>query len=316
MEPINPYDPVDIMVEIKKGMSGREISELLGKKGVIKSSTLFYLLLRLKEVDNLKAGYYRFSTSATPLAIIEKIKKGEEERFSITIPEGFTLNQILNRFAAVEMPKLEAEKLNNFLDKYVLELELERDLNQLREDQQELSFAEGFIVPETYNFPVSYSEQQLAKSLINHFAEERLSLLKAGAAESKFSAFELLIIASLIEKEGKLPSEHELIASVIYNRLEAGMPLQLDATIQYVLQERTERVLYSDLEIKSPYNTYLISALPPTPIASPGTQAVEAAINPAETDYFFYFATADGSHIFTKTYTEHLRKQQEVDNSR
>ena len=127
-----------------------------------------------------------------------------------------------------------------------------------------------------------------------------------------YSAYELLIIASLIEEEGKLEAENKLIASVIYNRLDQGMPLQLDATVQYALTERTERVLYQDLETESPYNTYIINELPPTPIASPGDLAVEAALNPGKSDYLFYFALEDGSHVFTKSYEKHLQKQQEL----
>ena len=312
MEPINNVDPVDILVEIEKGMSGREISDLLEEEGVIKSSTAFYILLRLKGIDDLKAGYYRFSTSNSPFEIIEKLQQGEEERFSVTIPEGFTLAEILNRFSDLSLPQLNKKDLNNYLDKYVLELDLERDFNQLRLSDQGINFSEGFIIPNTYNFPMSYDEQQVAEELINYFASERLSLLKDAAQESDFSAYQFLIIASLIEEEGKIAEENEIIASVIFNRLQQGMPLQLDATIQYALRERTERVLYSDLEIESPYNTYRIESLPPTPIASPGTKAVEAAINPAETDYLFYFAREDGSHVFTESYEEHLQKQREL----
>lgn len=161
---------------------------------------------------------------------------------------------------------------------------------------------------------MSYQEKDIAVSLINHFKNKRLPLLKEAAAESEYSAYQILIIASLIEEEGKIAEEKKTIASVIYNRLAEGMALQLDATVQYALIERTDRVLYSDLEVDSPYNTYQMNKLPPTPIASPGDLALEAAINPAETDYFFYFAREDGSHVFTKTYEEHLKKQREFSN--
>jgi len=161
---------------------------------------------------------------------------------------------------------------------------------------------------------MSFEEPALAKSLVDYFREQRLSFLKEAAAESNYSAYQILIIASLIEEEGKIGEEKKTIASVIYNRLEAGMPLQLDATVQYARTERTERVLYADLEIDSPYNTYQINELPPTPIASPGDLALEAAVNPAESDYLFYFAKEDGSHVFTKSYQEHLKKQRELAN--
>ena len=312
IEPINEVEPVDIMVEIEEGMSGRAIANLLEEEGAIKSSTIFYLLLRFKQIDNLKSGYYRFSTSDTPLEIIEKLQKGEEESFKVTIPEGFTLEQILNRFAALTMPEFDKELLHDYINKYVLELEMNRDFSQIKLNEERIVFAEGFVIPDTYNFPMSFDEEKVARDLIQYFDEERLPKLKEAAAESEFSAYELLIIASLIEEEGKVAAETEVIASVIYNRLKDEMPLQLDATIQYAMEERTERVLYDDLEIDSPYNTYQISALPPTPIASPGQIAVEAAINPAETDYLFYFALEDGSHVFTRSYQEHLQKQREL----
>lgn len=311
MEPINSTDPVEIMVEIETGMSGRAIANLLEEEGIIKSSTAFYLLLRFKGIDNLKAGYYRLSTSATLLEIIDKLERGEEEKFKVTIPEGFTLEEILNRFAALSLREYDKEILEKEIKSRVSELELPLVFDQIEEYSQ-ISAAEGIIIPTTYNFPMSYDEKSIAEDLIDYFREKRLPLLKEAAAESSYTAYELLIIASLIEKEGRLNSENKIIASVIYNRLEKGMPLQLDATVQYALAERTERVLYQDLETKSPYNTYIINELPPTPIASPGDLAVRAALNPETSDYLFYFALKDGSHVFTKSYEEHLQKQREL----
>ena len=312
MEPINEVDPSEIKVQIEKGMTGRAIAEKLEAEGVIKSSTIFYLLLRFKGINNLQAGYYSFSTSDTPLEIIDKLQRGEEERFKVTIPEGFTLAEILDRFAALERPQYERELLAAEINKQAAELELETSLEDSPLSIDQLYLAEGIIIPNTYNFPMSYQESDIAEDLISYFKEERLPLIREAAESADYSAYELLIIASLIEEEGKLAAENKIIASVIYNRLEQGMPLQLDATVQYALPERTSRVLYRDLEIDSPYNTYQIEKLPPTPIASPGNQALKAAINPAESDYLFYFARGDGSHIFTESYDEHLQKQREL----
>ena len=312
MEPINEVDPSEITVQIEKGMTGRAIAEKLEAEGVIKSSTIFYLLLRFKGVENLRAGYYSFSTSDTPLEIIAKLQRGEEERFKVTIPEGFTLAEILDRFAALELPQYDRELLAEEINQKTAELELEIMLEDSLLSSDQLYLAEGIIIPNTYNFPMSYQESDIAEDLITYFKEERLPLIKEAAAAADYSAYELLIIASLIEEEGKLEAENRTIASVIYNRLEQGMPLQIDATVQYALPERTARVLYRDLEVDSPYNTYQIAELPPTPIASPGDQALEAAINPADSDYLFYFAREDGSHIFTESYDEHLQKQREL----
>lgn len=309
IEPVNDSDPTDILVEIEKGMSGRAIAVKLKEKGVIKSAKAFYIFLRLKGVNNLQAGYYRFSTSENIIKIIEKLQQGKEEEFKITIPEGFTLKEILNRFESLKLPKLEQELLKKEIIKAGSQIDFSENisLNSLK-----VSTAEGLIVPTTYNLPMSFDENDIAVYLINYFKKNRLPILKKAAAKSSFTAYELLIIASLIEEEGKSEVENKLISSVIYNRLEKKMLLQLDATVQYALKERRERVLYKDLEVDSPYNTYLNNELPPTPIASPGAKAVEAAIYPAETDYLFYFALPDGSHIFTKDYQEHLKKQREL----
>jgi UPF0755 protein len=314
IEPINKVDPVDIMVEIEKGMSGRAIANLLEEEGAIKSSTIFYLLLRLQDVNNLQAGYYRFSTSDSLLEIIEKLKLGEEEKFNFTIPEGFTLEEIINRFEVLIIPEYDKELLKTEINEEISKLELEKNIDEEDFDLELIYPAEGIIIPTTYNFPMSYEERDLAVSLIDYFKTKRLPFLKEAAAESDYSAYEFLIVASLIEAEGKIGEEKKIIASVIYNRLAEKMPLQLDATVQYALIERTDRVLYADLEIDSPYNTYRINKLPPTPIASPGDLAVEAAVNPAETDYLFYFARKDGSHVFTRSYEEHLKKQRELAN--
>ncbi len=314
LKPVNEVDPIDIMVEIEKGMSGRAIAKLLEAEGAIKSANFFYLLLRLQDLNNLQAGYYRFSTSDSPQTIIEKLKRGEEEKFKITIPEGFTLEEILNRFVGLVIPEYDKKLLRSELNKEISKLELEKNIDQKQIESGLILESEGIIIPTTYNFPMSFEEQALAKSLVDHFIAQRLPLLKEAAAVSDYSAYDILIIASLIEEEGKIGEEKKIIASVIYNRLAEGMPLQLDATVQYARTERTDRVLYTDLEIDSPYNTYKMNKLPPTPIASPGDLALEAAINPAESDYLFYFAREDGSHVFTKSYQEHLRKQRELAN--
>lgn len=310
-EPVNQANPKQVRVKIEAGMSGRAIADRLEEKGVIKSSKIFYYLLRLKKINNLRSGYYQISTSNTLLEIINKIQMGKEEEFKITIPEGFTFNEIITRFSELEFPNYESQKLKQEIYKQLPKLESKLNFKSNIKNSKLIYPAEGIIIPTTYKFPLSYQEADIASSLIKYFIQNRLPVLKKAAKNNKFSAYEFLIIASLIEEEGKIEAENEIIASVIYNRLARQMPLQLDATVQYVLAERTKRVLYSDLEVDSPYNTYKTQKLPPSPIASPGVKALEAAINPAATDYLFYFAKEDGSHIFTKNYQEHLNKQRQ-----
>lgn len=310
MLPVDRSSSETVSIEIESGMSGREIAELLEKEGLVRSSELLYYVMRFKQIDHLKAGYYSLSPADSPYYILDILSRGIEDTFQVTFPEGFIYKEVLNRLAALEKPQFDREKLEVAFNKFAAEVDFKDDPHLA---DIIVESAEGLIVPDTYKFPMSFDEEQLAGELLETFEEERLPLLKEKAAESEFTAYELLIISSLIEEEGKLEEENEIIASVIYNRLEAGQPLQLDATVQYVLPERKERLLYADLEFESPYNTYQVNKLPPSPIANPGQKAVEAALNPADTDYLFYFAREDGSHIFTKTYQEHLQRQNEAD---
>ncbi|MCC3143710.1 endolytic transglycosylase MltG [Halanaerobium sp. Z-7514] len=308
LEAVNEKDQSEEIVEIRAGMSGREISNLLAEEGLIKSADAFYILIRLRNL-NLRSGHYNFSPADDAFTIAESLVRGDEIQFQLTIPEGFTIREIIERLYNLERPDYEREKLAEAFNNYALELDF-KEAELEREEIIEL--AEGLVIPDTYRFPLGFSEEQLVRALLNNFNQRRLPSLREAAAESKFDAYQLLIIASLIETEGKVERENELIASVIYNRLEIGMPLQLDATVQYVLAERKTRLFYVDLEVESPYNTYQINRLPPAPIANPGDKAILAAVEPAESDYLFYFAREDGSHVFTESYQEHLEKQRQL----
>ncbi len=309
MLPNNRSNPEEVAVEIEQGMTGRDIADLLEEKGLIKSADLIYYLMRFKQIDNLKSGYYSFSTADSPYYILDILDRGLEETFSFTVPEGFTIREIITRLIDLDKTRFTEAELEAAFNKYAESVDFE---NNPHLAESVIEAAEGLIIPDTYNFPMSYNADQFVKELIARFKNERLPLLKEQAAEVEFSAYQLLIIASLIEEEGKIPDENKIIASVIYNRLKAGQALQLDATVQYVLPKRKERLLYKDLEVDSPYNTYQVNELPPSPIANPGSIALQAALTPAETDYLFYFARDDGSHIFTKNYQEHLDRQNEL----
>lgn len=309
MLPVNRSNPEEVEIEIKQGMSGKDITVLLEEKGLIKSADLIYYLMRIKQINNLKTGYYTFSTADSPYYILDILDRGLESNFVFTVPEGYTVRQIIDRLTGLDKPVYKKADLEAAFVKYAESVDFEGNPHL---EESVIESAEGLIIPETYNFPMSYNEDKIIRELIARFKEQRLPLLKEQAEDSDFSAYQLLIIASLIEEEGKISEENKIIASVIYNRLEIGQALQLDATVQYVLPERKERLFYKDLEVDSPYNTYQIEALPPSPIANPGDLALEAALNPAESDYLYYFAREDGSHVFTQTYQEHLDRQNEL----
>lgn len=304
---------------IRTGSSAKQIAEDLYRQDLIKSRTLFNLLVNIKGLENsLKAGVYNIKPEYRLLDIIDLLARGKVATFRVTIPEGFTVEEIARRLAVMTGYSEE-----DFL-RYA-RVNLGKDY--LVEDKDIIYPLEGFLYPDTYIIPTEYKAGEILEVMLSVFESRWLERIKAavdGKGEQEtglvvnkkvvngYSLHEIMTIASLIEKEAKLDEEKPLVAGVIYNRLRMNMNLQIDACIQYILGERKERILYSDLQIDSPYNTYLYPGLPPGPIASPGAESIKAALNPADVDYLFYFALQDGSHVFTRTYNEHLRLQNEM----
>ncbi|MFW6389489.1 MAG: endolytic transglycosylase MltG [Halanaerobiales bacterium] len=292
-----------VTLQIHQGTTSAEIGELLYDKGLIKSELLFNIILRLRGQENmLKAGYYQFDSSADMIKVIDKLAAGRVATFKITIPEGFTLKEI-------------AEKLSEktpYTKKEILETAENMEINFIDNKPKNVKYClEGFLYPDTYIIPREYTPEQLLEAMLAEFKKQSLDYL-INNDNNDFNAYHLLTIASLIEEEGKIEAEKPLIAAVIYNRLEENMPLQIDASIQYILSDRKETILYRDLEIKSRYNTYKNHGLPPGPICSPGINSIKAALAPAEVDYLFYFALEDGSHKFTENYQDHIYYQNKM----
>ena len=304
---------------IKSGSSARQIAEELYRQELIKSRTLFNLIINLKGLENsLKAGVYNIKAEFGMLDIIDLLASGRVATFRVTIPEGFTVEEIARRLAVLTSYSEE---------EFLRYARANPGKDYLNDDMDIIYPLEGFLYPDTYIIPTEYKPGQILEVMLSVFESRWLERLEAaldpaGELEtglevnrelvSRYSIHEIMTIASLIEKEAKLDEEKPLVAAVIYNRLRANMYLQIDACIQYILGERKERILYSDLRIDSPYNTYLYPGLPPGPIANPGAEAIKAALNPADVDYLFYFALSDGSHVFTRSYSEHLRLQNEM----
>ncbi|MEJ6950036.1 endolytic transglycosylase MltG [Natronospora cellulosivora (SeqCode)] len=297
-------------ITIRPGTSGRQIASILYDNGLIRSERLFYLLLRL-ESESLKAGTYDINKNNTMHEILDILVSGKVATFRITIPEGYTVEEISERFALLTPYSKE-----DFLQA------ANRDMgrNYLKESNLPRKYLlEGFLYPNTYIFPREFTPEQIFESILVQFENRWLERLKENENDDniynrarELTPFEILTIASMIEKEAKFDSEKPLVAAVIYNRLEQNILLQLDATVQYALEARKSRLFYRDLEVDSLYNTYRHSGLPPGPIANPGSSSIEAALNPADEEYLFYFATSDGSHVFTHSYSEHLRLLNEM----
>lgn len=303
--PVDQSNHQNILVEIKKGFTAREIVDTLYIHDLINSRFVFKTYLYLTEIQNdLQAGYYYLMPSMDIFEVAERLTKGGNAVFRVTIPEGFTVLEVINRLS---------EKSKNDRDSYLKVVEdQEFDFSFLPEKNQDLlSRLEGYLFPDTYTIPLGFDSKETIDVLLKSFQRniiDKLITLK----DSEYTIHQLITVASLVEKEAKFDDEKPIIASVIFNRLEQDMLLQIDASVQYILEEEKQRLLYKDLEVVSLYNTYLHKGLPPGPICNPGEKAVQAVLEPSETEYLFYFALEDGRHLFTKSYQEHLKKQEEV----
>lgn len=294
-------------INIEYGSTSKTVANLLEENNIIRSSFAFNVLINVLGYDNqLRAGYYEISPENNIFEVIDIIRKGRVETFKVSIPEGSTLKEIISRF--------EKETLYSKEEFFNIAQNIELNNKEyLAENSDAIKYKlEGFLYPDTYKIQKNFKPTQIYKLMLNEFENKWLLKLKDKADNNKYSVLELVTIASIVEKEAKLKEEKPIIAGIIFNRLEKNMKLQIDATVQYVLPQRKERLLYSDLKIESKYNTYLHQGLPPGPISNPGAASINAVLNPEKTEYLFYFARKDGSHVFSKTYQEHLEKQNEL----
>lgn len=308
IQPVNSNNDENILIKIKKGASAQEIVDTLYIHNLIRSRLLFRAYIHLTgAAQKLQAGYYYLDQSMDMIEIVNQLEKGSNAVYKVTLPEGFSADEVIVRLT--EKSRNSIEDFEDVLTSKELGYEF------LPKEDPELIFRlEGFLYPNTYSIPLGYDAEETIDLFLNSFKENVVEKIDKDEIYKDYSLYEILTIASLIEEEARFDDEKPIIASVIYNRLEQDMLLQIDATVQYILDEKKQRLLYRDLDIESPYNTYLNKGLPPGPICSPGDKAIRAALNPADTDYLFYFALANGEHVFTESYQEHLRKQNEMKN--
>jgi UPF0755 protein len=275
----------NIDVYIPAGSSAREITTILKNNGLISSKKIFFAVLKLMRRDKkLKSGLYEFSRRDSFFDLIEKLSYGRSISIMVSIPEGFTAQQIATR--------LEDKKITD--GKKFLQIVKDKKL-------------EGFLFPETYQFEASMPAEKVIQLMLQEFDLQVTFELKVKANEIKgMDMNKIVTLASIIEHEAKVPSEKPLIASVFYNRLKKHMPLESCATVQCALGEHKERLSYKDTRIDSPYNTYIHPGLPPGPICNPGLDSIKAAIIPAKTDDLYFVATSSGTHLFSKRFSQHV----------
>jgi UPF0755 protein len=295
-----------VTVEIPDGATASDVAEILEGKNVIRSGLAFRVVARFRGLgSSIGAGRYVLQTNMRLEEALDVLEAGPiVETFMVTIPEGLRLEQVADRVA---------EDLG---------LDGKRFLGSAESGEHALPpylpegtpTVEGFLFPKTYEFTKDVTEDQFIQRLLEQFGDEVSDLDWKRAGQLGLDPYEVVIVASLIEREAMVDKERPTIASVIYNRLRQEMLLQIDATVQYALPEHKNRLTYEDYEFPSPYNTYLNPGLPPTPIASPSLASLQAALQPADTDFLFYLVVdaGTGRHAFAETYQEFLRLKEQA----
>ena len=281
-------------VTVPSGASMRLAADSLESAGVIGSARAFSLYAKLTGHDRrIKAGTYLFDRRASWNTIINSLVAGRGLVFTVTIPEGWDLKAIVP--AISDVMKVPPESLDAATHDTALIHRLDIPTPTL----------EGYLFPETYLLPDGSPPLTIVRRLVNEFERRWKPEWNTRLGQLGMTRHQVITLASIVEKEARVPAERPIISAVYHNRLKRGMLLQADPTIQYALGRHTARVLYRDLEVKSPYNTYRNVGLPPGPIASPGTASIEAALFPADVPYLYFVAHPDGHHEFRATLREH-----------
>ncbi|GAB7386482.1 endolytic transglycosylase MltG [Bacillaceae bacterium] len=306
LRPMPQGDPV--IVTIPPGISSRAIGELLEDKQLIRDGRLFAYYVRYQGVGNrLQAGTYRFTPGQSLSEIVSQLKHGDtyEHTLTVTIPEGFTVEQIAARLA--EKKLVDKEKFLQEVNRGDFPFEFVKQIPKKNGVKYRL---EGYLFPQTYVFDTKMTEHEIIARMLAQFEKEFAEEWKRELKRRGLSIHKAVILASIVEREVAVAKERKTVAGVLYNRLRDGMPLQVDATIQFALGKQKERLTYKDLRIDHPYNTYLHAGLPPGPIANPGKSALEAVVYPEKHNFYYYVTKKDGSqeHYFSQTYAEHQRK--------
>ncbi|PTM59626.1 endolytic transglycosylase MltG [Desmospora activa] len=294
-------EPVE--VEVPQGASILDLGQTLEREQLIRHGWIFAAYAWLEgESKGLKAGLYELPPNSTAKEMLNIFTDSTKNAMSLTVPEGFTAEQIADRLVKRGMDR------TAFL-KAVDEADYPYDfVKQIPMDDKRTHRLEGYLYPITYNLPREADPEALVDKMLRQFQQElERDGVKQQLQQQGLTVDEWVTIASILEREGQVKEELPRIAGVIYNRLDKGQKLQVDATVQYALGNQKERLYFKDLKIDSPYNTYQIDGLPPGPIANPGPDALQAALAPEKHNYFFYVTRKDGTgkHYFARTEEEH-----------
>lgn len=275
--------PIESAITIPRGLSASAIAHLLEDQKVVKSNLLLYLVLIWRhDPANIQAGTYVYQQPQNVWQVAKRLTlaSGAENLVSVTLPEGFTIK---------EFAEIASTRLVNFDKEQFIELS---------KDQ------EGYLFPDTYYLPNDFTAPELVNLLTDTY-RQKIADLSEEMYRHPLGEKGVIILASIIEREANTEESMQVVSGILQNRLEIGMALQADASLEYILDRPINQLEAADLEIDSPYNTYMYRGLPPTPIGNPGLMAIKAVLHPVESDFFYYLTDSEGQFYYAKTFDEH-----------
>jgi UPF0755 protein len=286
---------VEKIVVIDRGMSLHLVAERLKEHEVITDQNLFMILARFyQQGKSIKAGEYKLTTAMLPLEVLNVLQAGKILLRSVTIPEGYTAEQIADLLDHLGFAHKDTFLKLTFTRQLAAELKIEADN------------LEGYLFPNTYSISREMNEEAIIREMVTEFWQVITPDLLVEIRQKGFTVHEIVTLASIIEKEARVGNEREVISAVYHNRLKINMKLDSDPTVIYGIENFNGNLTKIDLQSNSPYNTYTHRGLPPGPIANPGKASILAAIHPANVKYLYFVARNDGTHEFSENYAAHL----------
>ncbi|MDO8507580.1 MAG: endolytic transglycosylase MltG [bacterium] len=285
----------EVQFTVVKGESTTEISKDLEQKGIVQNSFIFLLYLKYKGQGTLvQAGDYKIAKNLTMIQVLDIITQGKITSSKITFPEGWTNKQIEEEIVKKGIGSSEDAK-NAINKKYNYDFLKESPSGDLQ----------GFLFPDTYFVSSRPTSQEVIDKMLKEFSDKADQKIRAGAGKQGLDYYQILTLASIVEREVTSSEDKKKVASVFINRLNIGMKLDSCATVEYVLGTNKRILSEDDISIDSPYNTYKNTGLPPTPIANPGLESIEAVLSPENTNYYYFFSGKDGKTYFSENQDQH-----------
>ena len=306
-------DATQVAFSVLPGELPRDIATRLQTQGLVKDADLFVDLVKYMHVgEKLQAGDFLLRRTMTMYELVESLQHGRAKTITVTIRPGWRAEEIADYLATLGLANYSKDQFLKAVQTGKFDYAFLRD-----RPKGAPTSIEGFLFPETYNVPFDTSADALITLMLNTFNQRLADAMRQKAAAAKITLYEAVTLASIIEREAVVANERPIIASVYLNRVKKKMFLQSDPTAQYALGYQAAAKQWWKIPVtvdelasaKSPYNTYLNPGLPPGPICEPSLASLIAALEPAQTDYLFFYSKGDGSHAFAKTYEEHLANQ-------